>query len=162
MLHPDLSLIINGLQDQKLSVGFAESCTGGRLSADLTTVPGSSLVVIGSLVCYQTEVKRRLLDMPWVSEDNVVSQKTAEAMAKSAHSILKADIGVATTGYLDGDKPEAHWALHASHLKTGAIYMHRHIVFPPASPRKNNREVLIQSVMEALTIFGKKHSRRTT
>jgi len=156
MLHPDLSLIINGLKDQGLRIGFAESCTGGRLAADLTTVPGSSLVVAGSLVCYQIDIKQRLLDMYWVNEDNVVSEKTATAMAESARSVLEVDIAVATTGYLDGDNPEAHWALHAPHLKSGAINMHRHLTFPKASPRENNREVVIRSVMEALTIFGKK------
>jgi hypothetical protein len=77
-------------------------------------------------------------------------------MAESARSLLEVDIGVGTTGYLDGDKPEAYWAIFAPHLKSGVGSMARHLVFPQASPRENNREIIIQSVMEALTIFGKK------
>jgi len=155
-LHPDLAAIIKGLRDQELTVGFAESCTGGRLAADLTTVPGSSQVVAGSLVCYQIGVKQRLLDMPWVTEDNVVSEKAAEAMARAVRNVLKVDIGVATTGYLDGGTGVAYWAIDASTLSSGPIRMSRHLVFPHASPRENNREIVVRSVMEALTIFGKK------
>ena len=53
-LHAD---IIGVIRARNFTIAFAESCTGGRLSADLTTVPGSSDVVTDSAVCYQTRTK---------------------------------------------------------------------------------------------------------
>ena len=155
MLHPDLAFIVDGLRARKLRIGFAESCTGGRLSADLTTVPGSSLVVAGSLVCYQVEVKQRILDMYWVTEENVVSEKVARKMAESATDLLEVDIGVATTGYLDGDHPEVYWAIYAPALKNREIRGTQHMVFPKTSSRTVNREHVIHAVMGMLTTLVK-------
>lgn len=151
MMHPDLQPIVEGLRDAGLTIGFAESCTGGRLAADLTTVPGSSRVVAGSLVCYQVAIKQRLLNMHWVTEENVVSQKVAQTMAESVRDVLSVDVGVSTTGYLDGDHPEAYFA-----VKSLDFSVSTHLLFPPSSPRGNNREVLIRAVMETLTRYAKR------
>ena len=157
-LHQDISAIIHGLREEGLTIGFAESCTGGRLAADLTMVPGSSDVVAGSVVAYKISAKRDLLGLSNVNDENVVSAQTAADMAEGALPAFMADIGVGTTGYLDGDRPEAFWSITAPNLKSGPIVMSRHLVFPKDSTRENNREIVVQSVMEALTYFAKREN----
>lgn len=158
IMHADLPAILRGIRLRGWKIAFAESCTGGRLSADLTTVPGSSDVVAGSAVCYQIDAKRNVLGIDFVNEDNVVSQGVAEAMALATRKLYGANIGVATTGYLDGDHPEAYWAMvPPSYEKEGAsVITWRHITFPKTTPRSVNREIVVASVMEALTIFASK------
>lgn len=150
--HPDLTRIVNGLRDAGLTVAFAESCTGGRLAADLTTIPGSSDVVRGSAVCYATETKRTVLGLEDVDESNVVSAATALQMAHAARRLFGADVGVGTTGYLDGDDLRAHWVLvgprigHADHVESGEIE------FPEETHRDMNREFVVREVMGALSM----------
>ncbi len=78
----------------------AESCTGGLVSARLTSVPGSSDVFAGGVVAYSDAVKMRTLG---VAEDllaahGAVSTEVAEAMAEGARRQLEADLAVAVTG----------------------------------------------------------------
>lgn len=152
--HPDIAAIVNGLRANNWTIAFAESCTGGRLSADMTTVPGSSAVVVGSAVCYQTRAKREVLGLEHVTEENVVSGETAEAMAEAARVLYGADIGVATTGYLDGERLGAFWAIYAPDLDGGTHRLVKFIPFPSTTPRATNREILVYDVMEALTRFA--------
>jgi nicotinamide-nucleotide amidase len=78
-----------------LSIGLAESLTGGMMGARLTNVAGSSGFFKGSIVSYDRTVKYDLLDVP---EGPVVSIEAAEAMAVGARKVLNADVGLAITG----------------------------------------------------------------
>jgi PncC family amidohydrolase len=157
LLHHAIPAIIDGLRDMDLRIAFAESCTGGRLAADLTTVPGASDVVAGSLVCYQLAAKRRLLGLDFVTEQNVVSLQTVKAMALAARLQFATDIAVATTGWLDGEHPEAYWAAAGPIVsEDGIVHVHwDHIEFPKDNPRDFNREIVVRAVMESLEIFAK-------
>lgn len=86
----------------QLTVGCAESCTGGLVSGCLTAVPGSSAVVRGGVVSYAVDVKRsvlgvsgEVLDAPGVG---AVSGECAEQMAEGARRVLAADVAVSVTG----------------------------------------------------------------
>jgi nicotinamide-nucleotide amidase len=83
------------LVDAGLTVGLAESVTGGLVGARLTAVPGASDWFRGSIVSYASEVKRALLGVP---AGPVVSEAAAVAMADGAARILGADVGLAVTG----------------------------------------------------------------
>lgn len=83
------------LDAQGLSLGLAESVTGGLMGARLTAVAGASGFFKGSIVSYDSQVKFDLLEVP---EGPVVSASAAEAMAESARRRLGADIGLAVTG----------------------------------------------------------------
>ncbi len=78
-----------------LTLGLAESLTGGMVGMRLTAVPGASDWFRGSVVAYATEVKRLLLG---VVPGPVVSEPAARAMARGAAEVLGADVGLAVTG----------------------------------------------------------------
>jgi nicotinamide-nucleotide amidase len=83
------------LDAHDLSLGLAESVTGGLMGARLTDVAGASDFFRGSIVSYASDVKHSLLGVP---EGPVVSGAAAEAMAVGARRVLGSDVGVAVTG----------------------------------------------------------------
>ena len=89
------SVVLDLCRTLGLTVGLAESVTGGLVGARLTGVPGASDVLRGSIVSYATDVKRTLLD---VSSGPVVSRSAAREMAAGARARLGSDIGLSLTG----------------------------------------------------------------
>lgn len=87
--------VANGLLAKGLTLGLAESVTGGLVSSRLVSVPGASSWYRGSVVCYDPGVKFRLLSVP---EGPVVSEGAALQMARGARSVLGADVGLSLTG----------------------------------------------------------------
>ena len=89
------SVVLDLLRARGLTLGLAESVTGGLVAGRLTDVPGASDVVRGSIVSYASEVKFDLLDVP---PGPVVNEATAMAMAAGARRVLDASVGLALTG----------------------------------------------------------------
>jgi nicotinamide-nucleotide amidase len=83
------------LDAKGLTLGLAESITGGLMGARLTDVAGASGFFRGSIVSYDSDVKFDLLDVP---DGPVVSATAAKAMALGARRMLGADVGLAVTG----------------------------------------------------------------
>lgn len=83
------------LVERGLTVGVAESLTGGLVGSRLAEVEGASAWFRGSVVAYHRRVKFDVLGVP---EGPVVSAAAAEAMAQSAARVLGADVGLAVTG----------------------------------------------------------------
>jgi nicotinamide-nucleotide amidase len=83
------------LEGHGMTLGVAESVSGGLMGARLTDVAGASRFFRGSIVSYDSNVKFDLLDVP---EGLVVSATAAEAMATAARRLLGADVGLAVTG----------------------------------------------------------------
>lgn len=90
-----------------LTIGIAESLTGGLLAAALTDVPGASATFRGAVVAYATDVKCDVLAVPagLVAARGVVDPDVAAAMAVGAREVLGSDLGVATTG-VAGPEPQ--------------------------------------------------------
>ncbi len=78
----------------------AESCTGGRIAAALTAVPGASLCFQGSVVAYQNTVKTRLLNVSadTICQHGVVSREVVVEMVKGACALMQSDYAIATSG----------------------------------------------------------------
>ena len=89
------SVVLQLLRERDLTLGLAESVTGGLVAARLTGVPGASDVLRGSIVSYASEVKFALLSVP---PGPVVNEETAVAMAAGARRVLGADVGLGLTG----------------------------------------------------------------
>lgn len=90
--------VINALQGKTLAT--AESCTGGMIGAQLTSVSGCSAVFKGGIISYTNEVKQKLLGVPreLLTQYGAVSAAVAEAMASGARMALGSDIAVSVTG----------------------------------------------------------------
>ena len=83
-----------------LTLGVAESCTGGSLAATITELPGVSSFFLGGIVSYSNEVKKDLLGVPdrMLEEFGAVSEQVARAMAEGVRARLGTDLGVGITG----------------------------------------------------------------
>ena len=92
--------ILQELRRHGWTLGFAESCTGGLLSAELTLNAGVSDVYRGAVVAYANEVKVSILGVANSSLQSfgAVSEPVAKEMAKGARRALHADCAVAVTG----------------------------------------------------------------
>ncbi len=97
------------MTERKLTLGTAESFTGGKIAESITAVPGASQYFKGSVVSYATEAKINILKVPHelVEEFSVVSAEVAVAMAKGARALLKTDFAIATTGNAGPTKGDA-------------------------------------------------------
>ncbi|MEK7291948.1 MAG: competence/damage-inducible protein A [Actinomycetota bacterium] len=89
------SVVIDLLRSRGLTLGLAESVTGGLVSGRLTNVPGASDVFRGGIVSYSSDVKFELLG---VQPGSVVSEAAAVAMASGVRKVLDSDVGLALTG----------------------------------------------------------------
>jgi nicotinamide-nucleotide amidase len=97
----DLAAVVLDLcRARGLTVGVAESCTGGMLGERLTAVPGSSDVVRGGVIAYANAVKHSLLRVgeSTLAEHGAVSEPVVRAMATGARSRLEVDAALAITG----------------------------------------------------------------
>ncbi len=88
------------LYESGLTVGTAESCTGGRIAEALIAVPGASAYFKGGIVSYTDEVKERLLGVSHelLAEKTAVCEEVAVAMVKGAVASLNVDYAISSTG----------------------------------------------------------------
>ena len=99
-LYAAADSLIGCLREKKLTLGFAESCTGGLAAAAVVAVPGASDVFLGSVVSYANTVKHDLLGVPEtvLESAGAVSAPCALQMARGALDALGCDIAVSVTG----------------------------------------------------------------
>ena len=93
-------VVIQGLKEKGLTLGTAESCTGGLIAKRLTDVPGASQVFKGGIVSYTNEIKENVLRVPehLLDQFGAVSREVAAAMAEGARQLLGCDIALSSTG----------------------------------------------------------------
>ncbi|HXQ59290.1 MAG TPA: competence/damage-inducible protein A [Acidimicrobiales bacterium] len=97
------SVVAGLLKARRLSLGLAESLTGGLVASRLVAIPGASDWFRGSVVSYASDVKHDVLGVP---AGPVVSADSARAMAEGARRVLGADVGLALTGVAGPDAQE--------------------------------------------------------
>jgi nicotinamide-nucleotide amidase len=93
------------LKNSNATIGTAESCTGGFLANQITSVPGSSAYFEGSVVSYSNSVKMNVLGVSreTLEEFGAVSEQTAREMAEGARRVLNTTFAVSTTGIAGPD-----------------------------------------------------------
>jgi PncC family amidohydrolase len=96
----ELQSVVEKLRSRKQTVGFAESCTGGLLSATLSAMPGVSDIYLGSIVSYSYQAKVDLLGVSWnvLKIEGAVSDRVARQMAQGLRNQMKCHWSVAITG----------------------------------------------------------------
>jgi nicotinamide-nucleotide amidase len=105
-------VVLDLLRSRGLTLGCAESVTGGLIASRLTDVPGASEVFRGSIVSYASEVKHDVLGVP---PGPVVSDEAAMAMAEGACRVLACDVAVSVTGVAGPDSQEG--------VPVGTVYL---------------------------------------
>ena len=104
-----LEQVVQSLLEKKgMTIGVAESITGGLLAKRLTDLPGVSRVFKGGIVSYTNEVKQAVLGVPgdMLKEHGAVSAPVAQAMAEGARKVLGVDIALSATGVAGPDKDD--------------------------------------------------------
>ena len=93
-------IVLNVAREKGFTIATAESCTGGLIASELTSIAGSSDVFLGGVVSYANEVKEGLLGVSGESLKSVgaVSEAVACQMAKGARESTGADYAVSVTG----------------------------------------------------------------
>ncbi len=103
--RPVADAVIALLRELDLSVGTAESLTGGLVCGALTDVPGASTVVRGGVVAYASEVKADVLgvDRDLLAREGAVCEPVAAQLADGIRRVLGCAVGVSTTGVAGPD-----------------------------------------------------------
>jgi nicotinamide-nucleotide amidase len=140
------------LQERSLTLGLAESCTGGLVTSRITDVPGSSAYFMAGFVTYSNEAKTKFLSVPdkIIARHGAVSNIVAERMAKGVHAAAGVDIGVSITGIAGpaGGSAEKPVGTVFIGLATKKEVFVRKFLFSG-----NRREVRKRSSEEALTML---------
>ncbi|HSF97245.1 MAG TPA: CinA family protein [Ornithinibacter sp.] len=99
------SAVVARLRGLGLTIGTAESLTGGLVCGALTSVPGASSVVRGGVVAYVNEVKADVLrvDRVVLAREGAVSRAVALELAQGVCDVLGCDVGLSTTGVAGPD-----------------------------------------------------------
>ncbi|MDI7207100.1 nicotinamide-nucleotide amidohydrolase family protein [Leptospira santarosai] len=131
------------LIEKKITVGTAESCTGGLIAKTFTDVPGASAYFYGGIVSYDNGVKTGILGVKrnTLEEFGAVSGETAKEMAEGALDALGVDYSISVTGIAGpgGGTPQKKVGLVYFGIgrKDGETEVHEHY-FP--FPRSSFRE----------------------
>ena len=88
------------LSKKRLTISFAESCTGGLLSSSITSISGSSKVFTVGLITYSNQAKINILKVPrkTIMKHGAVSHDTCLSMVKNLNKISKTNISLSITG----------------------------------------------------------------
>ncbi|MDD6142925.1 MAG: CinA family protein [bacterium] len=86
--------------EKNITLGTAESLTGGMIAASVAGVSGASAVLMGGVVSYDSRVKHEVLgvEQEIIDTVGVVSEPCARRMAEGARRVLKVDVAVSATG----------------------------------------------------------------
>ncbi len=95
--------VAHRLLARDLTLGVAESLTGGLIASRLVNVPGTSAWFRGGVVSYDSQVKFDVLEVP---EGPVVTEAAAAAMAEGVGKVVGADVGLGITGVAGPDDQE--------------------------------------------------------
>ena len=144
---------------KKLTISTAESCTGGMLAGQFTSIPGSSEFYLGSIVSYDNSIKEKLLGVPpdLLEKYGAVSREVGIAMAERSRFLIGSDLGIGITGIAGpgGGTPEkpvglVYIALAAADLSTCVEY---HFT----GDRETNRQRIVRSAQYLIWKYLKNH-----
>ena len=101
-------VVLEGLKARGLTMGTAESCTGGLIAKRMTDLPGSSAILKGGIISYTNEVKAGVLGVSQtlLDEQGAVCADVARQMAEGARRVLNCDLAVSVTGVAGPDSDD--------------------------------------------------------
>ncbi|MFC5269630.1 competence/damage-inducible protein A [Adhaeribacter terreus] len=101
-LEETIGMLLNA---RSLTISTAESCTGGHVAHKLTSIPGSSMYYMGSIIAYDNDVKIKQLHVKpeTIEQHGAVSEAVVREMAENVRKIMGTDVGIATSGIAGPD-----------------------------------------------------------
>ena len=104
-MNKKIRLIISKLKKKKLNLSVAESCTGGMLSQNITSVSGASKVFTFGIITYSNQSKIKYLKIPnrIIRKYGSVSEECCHYMVKNLAKISKTKVSLAITGIAGPD-----------------------------------------------------------
>jgi PncC family amidohydrolase len=145
--------IVKLLTKNKLTLSFAESCSGGLLASSITSISGSSKVFNMGFVTYSNNAKIKLLRVPkkTITKYGAVSYETCLSMVKNLSNISKSNISISITGVAGpkGGTKEKPVGLVYIGLKKGSKTIVKRNLF------KNKKRISVQkaTVKQALKMI---------
>ncbi|MDP2808416.1 MAG: competence/damage-inducible protein A [bacterium] len=143
------------LKKKKLTLGLAESCTGGLVGDRITNVSGSSRYFKGGVVVYSNQAKQKLLGVKaqTLIKHGAVSAETVREMALGARKIFKSDIGLSISGIAGPDggsvlKPVGLVFIGISGTKGIKVIEKRFL-----GPRRQIKEMAAQTALNELRLY---------
>lgn len=142
--------LVSYCQKHHMRFAFAESCTGGALSAAITQIPGASDCFMGAYITYSNSMKEHLgVNAKTLEHHGAVSAETVIEMAKATMSRLNVDFTVAISGIAgpsggSKDKPVGTVFIAVT-TKNHTHVEHLHL-------QGNRQEIITQSCEQALTL----------
>lgn len=147
--------VVELLIKEKKTISTMESCTGGGVVNEITSVEGASEILKFSAVTYSNEFKIKM----GVSEDiidkySVYSRETADEMSKNISLFTNSNYGIGVTGKLnrvDINNPfgEDNIVYISIYAKENNLYLNEKVEAIKAT-RKENKELVIEKVKELL------------
>lgn len=142
------------LVKEKVTLSTAESCTGGKIAASLTAIPGSSAYFRGSVVSYATETKENVLgiDAALIKEKSVVSKEVVSAMALSVKKMMNSDYAIATTGNAGPSKGDSNAEIGTVFI---AVATPNEVIVEEFNFGQPREKVIDRTVIKSLEILHK-------
>ena len=126
-----------------LTLGVAESLTGGLIASRLVNVAGASAWFRGGVVAYASEVKFELLDVP---QGPVVTEAAAAAMAEGVCRVTGADVGLGITGVAGPEDQEG--------VAPGSVFVGLALPGNGATTQPQTRELRVPGDRERVRQYG--------
>lgn len=147
--------LVKKLKEQKLEIATMESCTGGALASEITSIEGSSEILKFSAVTYSNEYKIKMgVSKEVIDRYSVYSMEVAKEMSKHIAEFANASIGVGITGKINrvdpqNDSGEDNIIYVSIYLAKDDSYHHKIIQAIPGS-RKENKQYIVKEIEKTL------------
>ncbi|MBQ7353694.1 MAG: CinA family protein [Clostridia bacterium] len=148
------SNLVSLLKEKGLTIGFAESLTGGLFASKIANVSGASSVLCGGVVSYTNDVKINVLKVKKETIDKYteVSYECASEMAKGLKELLKCDIAISLTGIAGptgGTEKNPVGTVYCGFFLENSLYSIR-LCFPNTLSRNEIREAVCLKIAKML------------
>ena len=145
--------LVEILTKKKLKIAFAESCTGGMLASEITSISGASKVFGMGLVTYSNQAKINILKVKRniIKKYGAVSTECCEAMVKNLAKISKAQINVSITGIAGpngGTKLKPVGLVYIGVKKNDKV-----LIFKNVFKKKNRKAIQKATIVKTLKII---------
>ena len=147
--------LVKKLIEQKLEIATVESCTGGALASEITSIEGASEILKFSAITYSNEYKIKMgVSKEVIDQYSVYSMEVAKEMSKSIAKLANASIGVGITGKINRVDPKND--IGEDNLIYVSIYLakkdsyHNEVIQAIPGSRKENKQYIVEKIGKSL------------